>query len=243
MELKTLQSFLERRVSRPVEVRLNDNLHNLLTVVRPRGRPARVSVHRMFLDAPRDVLKSVVDFITGPTPEARATVRRYICENRSKIRTAPTRKAQIRLQPVGRHFDLRRLADQINRTHFGGRLRFDITWSKRPTKPPRFLHHIQLGNYNERLRLIRIHPILDSPIVPKYYISYIVFHEMAHIVVPPEVDDRGRVCHHTRKFYAIERKFPDYDRAVKWQSKRLDDLVTFYCSRPKRRTYRQLRLF
>lgn len=243
MELKSLHTFLDRRLARPFELRLNDNHHNLLTVVRPRARPVRISVHRMFLEAPRDVLASLVDFISGPTPDSRAAIRRFICENRSKIGVSPARKILARPQPVGKHFDLRRIADQINRAYFAGRLKFEITWGRRPSQPPRELQHIQLGNYNERQRLIRIHPILDGPLVPKYYIAYIIYHEMVHIVVPPEVDERGRVCHHTRRFYTLEKKYADYDRAVQWQTQRLGDLVSFYCSRPKRRAYRQLTLF
>jgi len=243
MDLKTLHSFLERRLGRPVELRLNENLHNLVSVVRPRGRPARMSVHRIFLDAPREVHVALVDFIRGPTPHSRGVIRRFICENPVKDPPPATRRTPAETQPAGRHFDLRRVADQINRAYFGGRLQFDITWSRRPTQPPRFLHNIQLGNWNERLRLVRIHPILDSPLVPKYYLSYIVYHEMAHIVIPAEVDDRGRVCHHTKRFYALERKFADYDRAVKWQARRLDDLVKYYCTRPRRRIFRQLTLF
>ncbi len=243
MDLKALHSFLERRTKRPLHVRLNDNLHSLLTVTRPRGRPARVSVHRMFLDAPPCVLDALVDFILGPTDESRAEVRRFIWQNNSRLAPSEAHKVLERLEPVGRHFDLQVISDRLNRHYFQSRLEFVVSWGKRPVRPPRSLAHIQLGNYNERLNLIRIHPILDSPFVPLFFVEYIIYHEMVHILVRPEADERGRVYHHTRKFYALERKFEDYQRAVRWQSRHIDELAAHYCSRPRRQHVRQLSLF
>jgi hypothetical protein len=243
MNPKTLQAFLERRAGREIDLRVNDNMHNLITVFRPRGKPLRVSVHRMFLDAPAPVRNALVSFVKGPTKRARAEIRRFICENRSRVRTRPTRKQTVRLEPAGQYFHLRRIAGRLNRQHFDGRLKFDITWGRRPGTPPKQLNHIQLGNYNERLRLIRVHPILDVAITPLYYLEYIVYHEMAHVVVPPEVDEQGRVCHHTKRFYALEKKFPDYQRAIRWQKRRLESLIDRYCSRPRRRRIQQLTLF
>src|SRR3712207_8543596 len=43
---------------------------------------------------------------------------------------------------------------------------------------------IKLGSYSAIERLIRIHPTLDAEWVPRYFVSYIVYHELLHHVVP-----------------------------------------------------------
>ena len=37
-----------------------------------------------------------------------------------------------------------------------------------------------MGSYSVEDRLIRIHPTLDRPDVPRYYVAWIVYHEMLH---------------------------------------------------------------
>lgn len=243
MNAAEFHRFLRTRLRRPVQVRLNNNLHDVVSVLRGRSRAPRASIHQMFLDAPRGVLDALVEFIDGPTVRARREIRRYICENQHRIRSTKTQKRSLSLIPEGKHFHLRRLADSLNRTYFNARLRFDISWGRRPDTPPRDLRHVLLGNWNDSLRLIRIHPILDSPLTPRFFIEYIIYHEMVHIITPPEVDDRGRICHHTPRFRALEERFAEYKRALQWQDTHLEDLIRFYCTRPKQRLVRQLQLF
>ena len=65
--------------------------------------------------------------------------------------------------------------------------------------------------------MIRIHPLLDAPFVPTWFLEYVVYHEMLHAVVPEEIDEHGRRRVHTREFYRRERKFHCYYRARRWK--------------------------
>ena len=50
---------------------------------------------------------------------------------------------------------------------------------------------IKLGSYSATERLIRVHPALDRPWVPRYFVSYIVYHEMLHHVIPSSQGTAG----------------------------------------------------
>ena len=63
-----------------------------------------------------------------------------------------------------------------------------------------------MGSFAVEDRLIRIHPVLDHPSVPDYFVAWIVFHEMLHGKY--EVVRKGdRRCFHSKEFIAEERTF------------------------------------
>jgi hypothetical protein len=73
-------------------------------------------------------------------------------------------------------------------------------------------------------RLIRVHPILDRPWVPRYFVSYIVYHEMLHHVIP-QSQGSGRRMLHPPIFQARERLFRDFDRALAWEKAHIGRLL------------------
>ncbi|MCB2156448.1 hypothetical protein KQI84_16355 [bacterium] len=247
MKQADFYELLVRAAGRPITLRLNDNLHNMVSASNgPKRGEIRASVHRMFLRAPEEVIEALGRFIVRPTKESRRIVREYISRNHHRIDDTPVPRRTAPPMPRGVFYDLAPIAARLNRTYFDGKLKFAITWGRRPTKQPRSLRQITLGNWNVRQCLIRIHPILDSPTVPPFYLDYIIFHEMAHIAVPSRVDKQGRLLHHTPEFYAVERRFRRYREAIDWQNHNLDRLLSAWCRRrqlPKEPRTGQLRLF
>jgi predicted metal-dependent hydrolase len=71
-----------------------------------------------------------------------------------------------------------------------------------------------MGSYHHETRVIRLHPALDRPEVPAYFVRYVVFHEMVHQAVPIRRTGAGRREVHGREFRRRERTCPDYDRAL-----------------------------
>lgn len=69
--------------------------------------------------------------------------------------------------------------------------------------------------------MIRVHPLLDAPFVPQWFMEYVLYHEMLHAVVPDEWDANGRRCVHTEAFREKEKRFPLYRRARKWEAENL----------------------
>jgi hypothetical protein len=127
---------------------------------------------------------------------------------------------QLNLQHEGKCFDLRAMFDRLNERFFRGRLRgYTVVWGRKRKRRPK--DYFIFGTIQEEDRVIRINPSLDQPFVPRWFLQYILYHEMLHAVVPDEAGSNGRRCVHTEKFYERERKFPRYRRARRWEEENL----------------------
>jgi hypothetical protein len=127
---------------------------------------------------------------------------------------------QLNLRHEGRYFDLRRIFERVNDRHFRGRLRgYRVIWGRRRKERPK--EYFIFGSIQEEDRVIRIHPLLDQPFGPRWFLEYVHYHEMLHSVVPDEVDATGRRRIHTAEFYRRERAFPRYRRARQWETENL----------------------
>lgn len=130
---------------------------------------------------------------------------------------------QLNLRHEGKYFDLRAIFEQLNERHFRGRLRgYKVMWGRRRKHRPR--DYFVFGTIQEEDRIIRINPSLDQPFVPLWFLRYVLYHEMLHSVVPDEAISKGRRRVHTEKFNRLERTFPSYQRARRWEE---DNLARF----------------
>jgi hypothetical protein len=69
-----------------------------------------------------------------------------------------------------------------------------------------------------------VHPCLDAEWVPRYFVSYIVFHELLHHIIPGQPCGE-RVLLHPPEFMHREREFRYYERALEWERKHLSRLL------------------
>ena len=130
---------------------------------------------------------------------------------------------QLNLEHEGEHFDLRAMFERLNARHFRNRLRgYKVIWGRRHRR--RAKDYFVFGTIQEEDRIIRINPRLDQPFVPRWFLEYILYHEMLHSVVPDEIFPSGRRRVHTDEFYRREREFPAYRRARRWEE---DNLARF----------------
>lgn len=129
----------------------------------------------------------------------------------------------LNLRHEGKYFDLQRMFDRLNARYFRGRLRdYEVKWGRRRKHRPK--EYFIFGTIQEEDRVIRINPLLDQPFVPKWFLNYILYHEMLHSVVPDELAPNGRRRVHTDEFNRRERQFPGYYRARRWEE---DNLARF----------------
>lgn len=222
-----LRRYLAEATGRPINLRLNSNLHSLITSGRDGTGPGlRISLHRMFLEADAEVLSHLAVFVYRPTPEARRVIRTFINQHRHLIvqsaSAAPPRR--IRGTDRGHRFCLAQRAAALNARYFDGRLRFRIIWGKAPA-PRHGQRNVTLGTWNDRQQIIRIHPMLDLPGVPSYFIDYVIYHEMTHIAVPSTANGAGRLVHHSEEFYRVERRYDQYEAAQVWEARWLHHLI------------------
>jgi len=203
------------------------NASTLISLYR-RGATSTLRLHRVFAIAPPAILESIVlGFFTEQcAPRARrlrARIMDFVERNR-KLTLATTATPRL-LPPRGRHYDLEEIYLAVVREHVPERdLRDDLLrvgWSPRSTPS-------LMGKWIETParspNLIAVNPLLDDRRVPRYYLEYIVYHEVLHDLYPIRRDG-GRWVQHPVEFRRRERAFPDYARAQRWERERLAELV------------------
>ncbi|MFN0064577.1 MAG: hypothetical protein ACKVPX_18905 [Myxococcaceae bacterium] len=211
VKAEALAFRLSHRLGLPVRLAITDNRSSLVSFRRS-SAVLRLRLHHMFLDAPSPVVHALARYAGRGQRAAGRVLDDFMARQRSRLRIAAgTRRA---LRPEGRCVNLKALFDALNAEHFSGAIEARIGWGK-PT-PPRRRKSIRLGVYDHHLREIRIHPALDRPEVPHFFVAYIVFHEMLHQLWPTVVTNQGRV-HHPPGFRARERAFPGYAAAIRWE--------------------------
>jgi hypothetical protein len=174
----------------------------------------------MFLTAPDDVTRALGQYITRATPTCQAILRQYMDANATDHEddTAPAKPLTLRSR--GHHYDLHALAASVNQEFFSGEMKINITWSRGAVEPARGRRrHIIFGSYDRRHSLIRIHPALDSPDVPEFFVKFVIYHEMLHHILDITPTPGGRRCIHTQQFRDRERRHPDYKRSLEWEAK------------------------
>ena len=223
----SIESRLRELLNVPLSVTITDNTRSMITVKWKNGTCA-VRLHQMFLDAAEEVLRVLAAFIRRPSLRRKTLLKDFIRDHEEKIRIrrSPAKPRTPRLHPEGKHVDLRGHFHRLNEAYFGGRLSCSITWGTR--KRGRRPRTIRLGTYSPDQRIIRIHPVLDSPAVPACVIQDVLYHEMLHHELGM-VRGNGRVLSHHRLFRAAEKAFPHHAKAREWIQKNLSWLLT--CAR------------
>jgi len=199
-----------------VKLQVTDNTRTVMSMTPGRTfKGKQVRLHHMFLDADSKVVRAVASWIRHPRKSGETPVLdAFIRENRHRMRK---RSRNIVVDTDGLHHDLQELFDEVNRQHFDGAITAAITWGRAGFSRRRFQRSIRFGSYTVDIDLIRIHPALDQAFVPRYFVRFIVFHEMLHAHLGIEESETGRRRIHTREFIALERAYPEYARAIGWE--------------------------
>jgi predicted metal-dependent hydrolase len=186
--------------------------------IRVRNGKVFVRIAEICHDMPMDAQRGLADILVRKLLRKRATHRaaepyeNYVRSLEIRERadhSRRTRGRKIITGTKGEVFDLDEIFDSVNFWYFGGRIsKPTLTWS------PRKSFHI-LGHHDSTHDTISISRSLDSKVVPRFVIEYVVFHEMLHIA-HPAVHHNGRRYHHTAAFRRDERRFPQYHDAEKW---------------------------
>jgi hypothetical protein len=215
---------LERKIrtayqGKAVVLSITDNRQNIVTQSIQSG-VLFVRLHHMFLDAPPAVMDALVRYLVNWDRDSDLVVGQYIESNGARLaRSRPQYDAK------GDVHDLIEIYESLNERYFGGKVHSLIAWGRyTPRKPGSVRKTIRLGSYVQLEELIRIHPVLDQTWVPRYFISFVIYHEMLHHVFPSAGEDERRILH-SPEFLERERQFKWYTRATEWESKNLKRLL------------------
>lgn len=207
-----------------VRLTVHDNRSTMVSFRRT-GETLHYRVHHMFLEAPGEVVRALAAFAgpsrgqAGRRRDAGRRIDAFVRARRDRI-GAPRVGA---LQPRGRAHDLQAIFDRLNASEFGGVIEARIGWGS--VRPGRRRRTVKTGVYLHDARVIRIHPTLDRPEVPEFYVAAVVFHEMLHQAVPVR-EAGGRRVVHGREFRAREAAYRDHERARAWEAAHLGLLLS-----------------
>jgi hypothetical protein len=205
-----------------VRLTVHDNRSTMVSFRRGPGE-IHYRVHHMFLEAPHEVITALAAF-AGPRRgaaarrrEAGSKIDAFVKRNRARI----AMPRADRLLAQGRVHDLQGIFDRLNAEYFDASIEARIGWG--PVRPGRRRRTVKTGVYVQDARIIRIHPTLDRPQVPEFYVAAVVFHEMLHQAVPAR-EVNGRRIVHGAEFRRRERAYPDHARA--WEDRNLTLLLS-----------------
>jgi len=123
---------------------------------------------------------------------------------------------------MGHYHDLDAIMQELCAIYFPQCTEVAISWGRRSGRvQPR---SIRFGVYQPQKQVIRIHPALDQAFVPRYFVEFIVYHELLHHVIPA-MRVNGRYCMHSAAFRLRERAFPRYAEAIAWRKQNLRRLL------------------
>ncbi len=230
-EITEAQDSLERRIRAHlakgrVQVTLTDNRYTMISVRRiSKEKRFEVRLHHMFADADPVITRALARYIAENDSDASRVLGDFIDANSDHVKGRSRRTPAQVIFTAGENHDLRQLFDELNARYFDNRIEAAITWGAR-TGRPRRRNSIKMGSYSVEDRLIRLHRSLDRGFVPRFFVEWIVFHEMLHQVHDIKVKN-GRREFHSKAFMADEARFERYDEARAWERSHLDALLTY----------------
>lgn len=217
--------FLSGQLGRRVHVRFGHARRQVI-VAFPEASELRVRMNGVFGRAPQPVRKAVADWLRSGRSARRACAEldRWI----ASIVTTLGPPRPPRLVTRGQHHDLAEIAGELLAGEFAHlppeRRPTGITWGRRGSRSAR--RSLQLGSFDPETALVRVHPVLDQPAVPRWFVRYVLFHELLHADLSDEgCGDRKRTPHHGPEFRRRETAYLDTGAAVTWQEKHLTALL------------------
>ncbi len=178
----------------------------------------RIRVSDILQDAPQEVLEALIHilyyraFKWSPPKEHIDHYNEYVDSVDIDAKHALARIKRTRKQligPVGKYHNLNRSFTYVNKTYFQhGLEKPNLSWSPNPSRH-------QLGYHDAHLNLVVVSRWLDRKHVPSFLVDYIMYHELLHIVVPPQRVNGKRIVH-SKEFKRREQQFMHYEEALRW---------------------------
>jgi hypothetical protein len=232
-------SLLSAELRTPVDVRYTQARRSVLRVQRTRG-VFHVRMQRFFSEAPPEVRQHLLTWMRlgRRAPAATRQLDAWIDERLAELWREDPRKPPLTTRSHAH--DLEPLARELLASEFGadfppGAEVPAVTWGRSGTSRTR--HSLRLGSYDYHSGVVRIHPVLDQPAVPAWFVRYVLFHELLHAALPPRKRASNhpssptghtgeRRVFHSPEFRRREQLFSDTPRALAWEKQHIRGLIS-----------------
>jgi len=201
-------------------VTFTNNRRSMATWRRYADGSLELRAHWMFMSAPDDVVAALAGLLRKDAL-SRASLGEFIRENDHLVRAKTPRQGSAKrvvLRAVGCAVDLRDIHQHVNEAYFGGRSTAYVTWGRalRRRNPRR----MNFGSYDSKRNVVTISRRLNEPDIHRYMVEFIMYHEILHESLGVGKTASGRRRIHGKEFRRLERQFPYYDKAVKYERER-----------------------
>ncbi len=170
-----------------------------------------IRLHRMFAPMPMLIWKALVSYIFQKDKKARIVLKKAAHEYFSSVYLPPKP-----LLSKGSTHHLLLLYDKVQQEYFPSMdLKIEIGWAKKQKRSQG--RCMTFGCFDSHQRQIRIHPSLDHPSVPAYFVEFVIYHEILHAILPSAISPKGRIQAHTKEFRSQEKLFFEYEKAKSFE--------------------------
>ena len=217
---EALRSLVKKQPPPEIEAQFYPYV-GLSSTIRLRNGRVHARVSDILAGSPREVLFALACILIAKlyrlkAPKAHERVYRQHTLDPSVLNASHDsrrkRGHKLTTSPRGKVYDLAKLFAELNVKYFGGKLEQpQLSWSRTRTRRI-------LGHHDHAHSTIIISSTLDSPRIPRLVIEYVLYHEMLHVKHPPRVI-AGRTSYHGPAFRRDERRFKEFNEAVKWLEK------------------------
>jgi hypothetical protein len=200
----------------------------LTHTIRRKGSAWIIRVSDHCRNAPRPVLEAIITILACKIMRRKPHRKHWNAYelfrmNPSVLESVRNRRLREGRKHIAGHegkcHSLQKTYEEINNRFFNDQIEIErIGWGFR-------ISWARLGHYDPVHHTITLSPALDSLKVPKFVVSYIVYHEMLHAIFEDTPAHRTRK-HHPPEFRRIEKAYPDFAKAKKF--------LVEYCRNRKR---------
>jgi hypothetical protein len=194
----------------------------MISYRRAAGIPC-LRLHESFALADERLKNDLSAYISKNLRRAPDSVREF-------VRSLPEREIRSRrtenLTHRGRQCNLRTIYRRLNRIYFHNLLKGKTVWGRKIFSQTK--QTIIFGSYFPEERTIRIHPVLDTELVPPFYLEAVMHHEMVHEYLD-RVEKTGRkiALAHSKRFKELERQFRFHALANAWEKRHFEKLLSY----------------
>ena len=216
---KALEKHLRNALGDELRVVWTQNSRLMISFKKKEGVPV-LRLHESFQTADENLKNDLAYYLSHPRAKVPASVNEFVKSiPENSLQVKPTYKLKTR----GENYNLRKIYNKMNAKYFEGKLNGKITWGRKVFSGKA---SILFGSYSPSQNLTRIHPLLDTELVPLFFLESVIHHEMVHEYIHMfESENKSRT--HSPRFYELERKFSHHLLAVAWQKRHLTKLLRY----------------